>query len=223
MSERRVQTQNFKVVLLGEGCVGKTSLVLRYVDNKFQEKHQTTLQASFVNKTLTVCGERVKLSIWDTAGQEKFHALGPIYYRDSNGAVLVYDVTDPDSLSKVKKWVKELRSILGNSVCLAVVGNKIDLLPSDKSLSSNSLISEAQTYSLSIENAVHYCTSAKFDKGIHEMFLDLTKRMLEHCQKQQQQQTNRSYQNAGTSNRTLRIADDNENIDLSSDSNKCNC
>lgn len=67
------------------------------------------------------------MSIWDTAGQEKFHALGPIYYRSSNGAVLVYDITDQDSFQKVKNWVKELRKMLGTDICLVIVGNKSDL------------------------------------------------------------------------------------------------
>ena len=71
----------FKVVLLGEGCVGKTSVVVRYVQNSFNEKHLTTLQASFLMKKLNIAGKRVELAIWDTAGQERFHALGPIYYR----------------------------------------------------------------------------------------------------------------------------------------------
>nr|XP_006008045.1 PREDICTED: ras-related protein Rab-21 [Latimeria chalumnae] len=95
------RTFSFKVVLLGEGCVGKTSLVLRYCENKFNDKHITTLQASFLTKKLNIGGKRVNLAIWDTAGQERFHALGPIYYRDSNGAILVYDVTDEDSFQKV--------------------------------------------------------------------------------------------------------------------------
>lgn len=85
------------------------------------------VQASFVNKKINISGRRVNLSIWDTAGQEKFHALGPIYYRMSNGAVLVYDITDQDSFQKVKNWVKELKKMLGNEVCLTIAGNKIDL------------------------------------------------------------------------------------------------
>lgn len=84
-------------------------------------------QASFLNKKLHIDGKRVNLAIWDTAGQEKFHALGPIYYRSSNGAVLVYDITDEDSFQKVKSWVKELKKMLGNEICLIIVGNKIDL------------------------------------------------------------------------------------------------
>lgn len=66
------------------------------------------LQASFLNKKLNVGGKRVNLAIWDTAGQEKFHALGPIYYRMSNGAVLVYDITDEDSFQKVNFALRAL-------------------------------------------------------------------------------------------------------------------
>ncbi len=61
------------------------------------------------------------------AGQERFHALGPIYYRDSHAAILVYDITDEDSFTKVQNWVKELRRVLGDRVTLAIVGNKVDL------------------------------------------------------------------------------------------------
>nr|XP_038934640.1 ras-related protein Rab-21 isoform X1 [Rattus norvegicus]XP_038934641.1 ras-related protein Rab-21 isoform X1 [Rattus norvegicus] len=104
---------SFKVVLLGEGCVGKTSLVLRYCENKFNDKHITTLQASFLTKKLNIGGKRVNLAIWDTAGQERFHALGPIYYRDSNGAILVYDVTDEDSFQKVKKLGQRITENVG--------------------------------------------------------------------------------------------------------------
>lgn len=81
-----------------------------------------------MNKKINVVGDHINLAIWDTAGQEKFHALGPIYYRSSNGAVLVYDITDEDSFQKVKSWVKELRKMLGVDICLAIIGNKIDLV-----------------------------------------------------------------------------------------------
>jgi Ras-related protein Rab-21 len=63
----------------------------------------------------------------DELGQERFHALGPIYYRDADGALLVYDITDAESFNKVKKWVKELRKIVGNDIAIAIAGNKIDL------------------------------------------------------------------------------------------------
>uniref|UniRef100_A0A8C4ZAK0 Ras-related protein Rab-21 n=1 Tax=Gadus morhua TaxID=8049 RepID=A0A8C4ZAK0_GADMO len=167
------RSSSFKVVLLGEGCVGKTSVVLRYCENKFNDKHITTLQASFLTKKLNITGKRVNLAIWDTAGQERFHALGPIYYRDSNGAILVYDVTDEDSFLKVKNWVKELRKMLGNDICLCIVGNKIDL---DKERHV------AEEEAESRWEPGHYHTSAKLNKGIEELFLDLCKRMMETAQ-----------------------------------------
>jgi Ras-related protein Rab-21 len=78
-------SSTIKLVLLGDGRVGKTSLVLRYVENVFSDKQVATVQASYLTKRLTVDGQSVTLSIWDTAGQERFHALGPIYYRDADG------------------------------------------------------------------------------------------------------------------------------------------
>jgi Ras-related protein Rab-21 len=99
----------FKVVLLGEGRVGKTCITVRYVKNAFNDQQESTIQATYLDRRLNVGKQSVKLMIWDTAGQERFHALGPIYYRDAQGALLVYDITDRDSFTKVRHWVKELR------------------------------------------------------------------------------------------------------------------
>ncbi|KZC12110.1 PREDICTED: ras-related protein Rab-21 [Dufourea novaeangliae] len=174
---------NFKVVLLGEGCVGKTSVALRYVEDKFNDRHISTLQASFLNKKLTINGKKVNLAIWDTAGQEKFHALGPIYYRMSNGAILVYDITDEDTFQKVKNWVKELKKMLGSDISLAIAGNKVDL-EKDRSVS----LEEAEEYAKQV-GAMHFHTSAKLNQSIEEMFVDLTKRMMQHADEVEQKST----------------------------------
>uniref|UniRef100_A0A1B6KRA1 Ras-related protein Rab-21 n=1 Tax=Graphocephala atropunctata TaxID=36148 RepID=A0A1B6KRA1_9HEMI len=176
MSSAGGNNYSFKVVLLGEGCVGKTSVVLRYVEDKFNDRHLTTLQASFLNKKLNILGKRVNLAIWDTAGQERFHALGPIYYRMSNGAILVYDITDEDSFQKVKNWVKELKKMLGSDICLVIAGNKIDL---EKRRTVP--IVDAEEYAKSV-GATHFHTSAKQNKGIEEMFLELSKQMMGRAQ-----------------------------------------
>lgn len=173
------ESHQFKVVLLGEGCVGKTSIVLRYCEDKFNDKHLTTLQAAFLTKKLSVGGKRVTLAIWDTAGQERFHALGPIYYRDSHGAILVYDITDEDSFQKVRNWVKELRKMLGDDISLCIVGNKADL-EKNRHVSKE----EAEEYAQSV-GAKHFSTSAKLNRGIEELFLDVTKRMLDSRPKRQ--------------------------------------
>ena len=75
--------------------------MLRYINDQFNDKHLSTIQAAFMKKKLRIGGNSVELSIWDTAGQEKYHALSPIYYRGSNGAFLVYDITDTDSFQRV--------------------------------------------------------------------------------------------------------------------------
>ncbi|KAF2351964.1 Small GTP-binding protein domain [Trinorchestia longiramus] len=174
--------ENFKVVLLGEGCVGKTSLVLRYVEDKFNEKHISTIQASFLMKKISIDGKRLQLSIWDTAGQERFHALGPIYYRDSQGAILVYDITDMDSYHKVQDWVRELRRMQGETIVLAIAGNKSDL-------SAHRVVdcTTAEQYAEEV-GAIHFETSARLNEGVEELFLDLSRRMLANAAQQQQQQ-----------------------------------
>ena len=115
----------YKIVFLGEGRVGKTSCVLRYCQGLFSDSQAPTLSASHLTKRLRISNKSVTLNIWDTAGQERyFHfcfifrydSLGPLYYRDANGACLVYDITDPSTFQKVQKWVNELRSQLGNDV-----------------------------------------------------------------------------------------------------------
>ncbi|PRP76595.1 ras-related protein Rab-21-like [Planoprotostelium fungivorum] len=164
--------KQFKIVLLGEGRVGKTSLVMRYCQNVFNDKQNSTVQASFQNKRLNLDGHRINLAVWDTAGQERFHALGPIYYRDANGALLVYDITDNDSFVRVQNWVKELRKMLGGDIVLAIAGNKSDL-------ERNRVVSQerAEEYAAQV-GAKHFNTSAKLSKGVNELFLDLTQRML---------------------------------------------
>lgn len=206
------QSMNVKIVLLGEGCVGKTSLVLRYTQGVFNDGvHSPTLQASFLKKTITIDNQRINLNLWDTAGQERFHALGPIYYRDSNGALLVYDVTDEDSLQKVKSWVKELRKILGQSVIIAVVGNKTDLI--DRSLSTKSddiiksshpLISAGESYCQHIKSD-HFLTSAKTGKGIDDVFLLLSRRIMEKKKREAEENPPKSNNSRG-----IRVADENQ-------------
>ena len=89
-----MSTQRFKVVLLGEGRVGKTSILLRYTRGEYNDRQVSTLQASYLDKKIELSQASVQLSIWDTAGQERFHALGPIYYRDA-GSINLYSRVTP--------------------------------------------------------------------------------------------------------------------------------
>ncbi|XP_009406884.2 uncharacterized protein LOC103989683 isoform X3 [Musa acuminata AAA Group] len=169
----RARNLTFKLVLLGDVRVGKTSLVLRYVNNVFSEKQETTVQASYLTKRLVIGGVPITLSIWDTAGQERFHALGPIYYCDADAVLLVYDITDTDTFLRVRKWVKELQQMASNDIVMVIAANKSDLIRSKKYD-----IQEAESYAMTI-GAKLFLTSAKFGSGINDVFLDITARLLQ--------------------------------------------
>ncbi|KAH9549132.1 hypothetical protein CY35_10G004100 [Sphagnum magellanicum] len=108
----------------------------------------------------------------DTAGQERFHALGPIYYRDAD-ALLVYNLLCKDSFNRVQSWVKELKKMANKNIVLVIAGNKSDM---DKMQHVN--VGDAERYAESI-GATHFVTSAKLNTGIDEVFLDVARRVLE--------------------------------------------
>jgi len=198
------KSYQFKVVLLGEGCVGKTSLMLRFINDQFNDKHISTVQAAFMKKKLRIGNNSVELAIWDTAGQERYHALSPIYYRGSNGAFLVYDITDIDSFQRIKNWVKELRTALGNDVVLCIVGNKSDL-----EKSRNVSIQDAEEYAASV-GAEHFSTSAKLNKGVTELFLDISQKMVQKFEQLSTVNSNSSSSTGSNKRSAVRVVDDSE-------------
>ncbi|KAJ1965019.1 Vacuolar protein sorting-associated protein 21 [Dipsacomyces acuminosporus] len=117
-----------KVVLLGEAAVGKSSLVLRFVNDEFQENKEPTIGAAFLTQKVRLDDAVLKLDIWDTAGQERFHSLAPMYYRNAQAAVVVYDITRESSLDRAKSWIKELQRQANPNIVIALVGNKLDLV-----------------------------------------------------------------------------------------------
>jgi len=116
-----------KVCLLGDTGVGKSSLVLRFVSNRFDHKCSATIGASFMSKSIDVGGETIKFQIWDTAGQERYKALAPMYYRGAAAAIVVYDITSESTFNCMKNWVKELSQFGPKDIKIAVAGNKCDL------------------------------------------------------------------------------------------------
>ncbi len=114
------------IFLINKGRVGKTSLLNKYINDKFNTNEDMTINSCYLEKELEIDGINYTSCIWDTAGQEKFNALTPIYYRDAKGAVLVYDVTMPESFIKVKKWAEELGNFNKEGIKIVVAGNKVD-------------------------------------------------------------------------------------------------
>ncbi|KAF2463301.1 ras-domain-containing protein [Lindgomyces ingoldianus] len=120
-------SSSVKLVLLGEAAVGKSSLVMRFVNNDFQENKEPTIGAAFLTQKCNLPTRTIKFEIWDTAGQERFASLAPMYYRNAQAALVVYDITKPSSLIKAQHWVAELQRQASPGIVIALVGNKYDL------------------------------------------------------------------------------------------------
>ncbi|XP_044750859.1 ras-related protein Rab-18-B-like [Coccinella septempunctata] len=116
-----------KILIIGESGVGKSSILLRFIDDNFDPDQTLTIGVDFKTKKLTVDGNTVKLAIWDTAGQERFRTLTPSYYRDAQGAILVFDVSNYSTFSRLETWLNELDTYSTKSnIVKMIVGNKID-------------------------------------------------------------------------------------------------
>ena len=124
----------------------------------------TTIGVDFKNKVIDIEGNKVKLQIWDTAGQEKFRALGPIYYRNANVGIIVIDITSIRSFEHVEEWIINFRRIAGNDALLIVAANKADMA-SERQVSDDMLNQWSEKTGMK-----WFLTSALDGTGIHEMF-----------------------------------------------------
>ncbi|ELP83675.1 rab5, putative [Entamoeba invadens IP1] len=168
-------TYQFKIVLLGDSSVGKSSIVLRVCKGEYKEFQENTIGAAFLTKTLIVDKDTIKFECWDTAGQERYHSLTPMYYRGSNAALVVFDITSDSSYAQAKKWVDELRES-ANDTMIFLVGNKCDL---EGSRSVTKEDAEAYARSISVD---YIETSAKSNINVSELF-DLVARKLPKTEK----------------------------------------
>jgi Ras-related protein Rab-1A len=119
--------QLFKLLIIGDSGVGKSSLLLRFADDSFQESYLSTIGVDFRICRIQLNNKNVKLQIWDTAGQERFHTITSSYYRSAHGILIVYDVTDLDSFESIKRWLREIDRYGEKHVSKLLVGNKADL------------------------------------------------------------------------------------------------
>ncbi|KAH6900369.1 ras family-domain-containing protein [Thelonectria olida] len=166
----------FKLVLLGESAVGKSSIVLRFVKDQFDSYRESTIGAAFLTQTISLDeNTTVKFEIWDTAGQERYKSLAPMYYRNANCAVVVYDITQSASLDKAKAWVKELQRQANENIIIALAGNKLDLVteqPDKRAIPT----ADAEAYAREA-GLLFFETSAKTAENVQNLFTAIAKKL----------------------------------------------
>ena len=156
-----------KVLLVGSPGVGKSCLLSRFCDNEYEITSMITIGVDFKIKTLPVRGKHVCLQIWDTSGNKRYRSITKSYYRASHGAIVVYDITDRNSFSRVDTWVDEIRALADN-ITIILVGSK-----SDREL--NRVVSRAEGEAKSKEiGCDFYECSSKLGHNVDEIFTQLT-------------------------------------------------
>ncbi|MFX0162109.1 MAG: Rab family GTPase [Candidatus Hodarchaeota archaeon] len=165
----------FKVVVIGQGRVGKTSLARRFCEGRFFTSYQTTLGLDLFSKKLNIGDQKIKLIIWDTGGQEKLGQLHPYWYQGATGGILVFSLCDKNSFYNVEKWLDEFKSYTTPGIPIFLVGNKSDL--KDQIEVSTG---EAEEY-VKKRGLEYFETSAKDGTNVEDVFKTLAKRIKENA------------------------------------------
>ncbi|OHT14340.1 Ras-related protein Rab-6A [Tritrichomonas foetus] len=152
-----------RVVLIGNPSVGKTSLVKSLYEGRIDPKYEATIGAAFYTFSTVKNNETLSMQIWDTAGQEKYKSLGPVYYRNAYAAVIVYDISNPDSFNALQSWIDAFVDVTGNTRNIIIVGNKQDLA------STQGMIGEGEKWAKS-RNYKFFITSALTGYNVRYMF-----------------------------------------------------
>ncbi|CAF2563834.1 unnamed protein product [Rotaria sp. Silwood2] len=164
----------FKMVLLGESDVGKSSLALQFAKGRFLENPYSTIGAAFLTNTIKIDQDTtLHVELWDTAGQERYHSLAPMYYRGAQAALVVYDITNFGSFLQAKKWVRELYQDNRNEMIIGLAGNKTDLIAENKRQ-----VETCEAAEYADENGLIFMeTSAKRGDNVAEIFMNVARQV----------------------------------------------
>ena len=168
----------YKILLLGDTQVGKSSFLMRYIDNTFQESYLSTVGLDFKVKNVQLDdGKTYRVQIWDTAGQDRFHAITRNYFKNAHGIILIYDVTLIESFQNVKNWIKQIKEEVTDKVSIILVGNKIDM-ENQRVVSKEEGEKMAASYGLKF-----FECSAKTGENVEEIFKDIVTKTVENFSK----------------------------------------
>ena len=163
-----------KIITLGDSKVGKSSLIIKFIDNKFSSNYLSTVGFDLKHKSIKLQnGEDIKLVIHDTAGEERFKSLSTNYIKKANGVLLVYDITLKESFINITNWMNDIVEEAGNKVPIVLVGNKSDL-KKERIVSKEEGKKMAKQYNLQF-----FETSAKDGTNVEKCFLEIAQQIIE--------------------------------------------
>ena len=163
----------FKILLIGDLGVGKSCVILRYVEGDFPGNIMSSIGVDFKTKQIEFDDHSIKMQIWDTAGHEKFRTITTSYYKSAQAIIILYDITQKSSFDHIRNWITEIDKFGKQGVLKVIVGNKLDL-------ENNRKISKEDAENLALKYGVKlWEVSAKDNTNIEEMFVDTIKTLLE--------------------------------------------
>ena len=162
----------FKILLLGDSGVGKSCIIIRYIENNFSNNLMNSIGVDFKLKNIEIDSKKIKLQIWDTAGQERFKTITTSYYKGAHAILVVFDITDRDSFDHVRNWMADIDKFAKEGVLRILVGNKCDLM-------NNRQVSTEEAKEIANKYGIKYIeTSAKDTINIDDLFISTAKYLL---------------------------------------------
>ncbi|MFX0106419.1 MAG: Rab family GTPase [Candidatus Hodarchaeota archaeon] len=168
---------SFKVIVIGPPAVGKSSLIRRFIENKFSMKYKFTIGVDFSTKDVKYKSDKIaKLTIWDIGGQDRFKTLRRNFYDGTQGALVVFDLSRAQTFPRMKDWISNLRQTIEKNVPIIIIGNKTDLISElGQVIDQNEVNQFAEKV-----GAFLIKTSAKTGENVEEAFVKLTQKIIKN-------------------------------------------
>mmetsp|Transcript_106875 Transcript_106875/g.312436 ORF Transcript_106875/g.312436 Transcript_106875/m.312436 type:complete len:218 (+) Transcript_106875:90-743(+) len=165
----------FKYIIVGDAGVGKSCLLLQFTDKRFRAEHDMTIGVEFGHRVCNIDDQKIKLQIWDTAGQEAFRSITRAYYRGATGALLVYDISRRASFEHLAQWLLDARQNAQPNMVIILIGNKSDLQKREVMYEEGAWFAR--------QNGLFFLeTSAKTGQNVESAFLDTARQIYENLQ-----------------------------------------
>lgn len=167
---------SFKIIIIGPAAVGKSSLIRRFVENKFTLQYKFTIGVDFMTKIIEYePNKSARLTLWDIGGQDRFKMLRRNFYDGSNGALVVFDLSRAQTFSIMKEWISDMHKLINIKIPFVILGNKVDLLTE-----IGEVIDQNEPYQYAEKNdSVYIETSAKIGNNVEKAFVELTQRIVQ--------------------------------------------